>query len=251
MSIYNILKAAKTDIAPDIMTLLMARKLNQRIRRCLPCSRGIQTMLHLADCDVSSGVWRDTMFNRVYHGQFADNYYGESGGGGIAMIADEPLLSGINFAEDDFTIYLVDVSRGDSPRWSNFIVGSENSEPNFSFGRTEFNRIGDYPQKSGIFGTVYGFSRKYRIKYVDVIRYNHLTNQLLLNNDSRTAVYPSVRPSDWSIRISCNTNASDAYGFTNRWVYGYLHFAAAARVYHSDAEVTKNSEWLRNLYDAW
>lgn len=250
MNIYNILKAAKTDIAPDVMTLFLARKLKQRIRSCLPCSRGIQTMLHMDDCDISSGVWRDTIFNKIYHGKFAENYYGEQGGGGIAMIADEPLLSSINFAKDDFTIYLVDVSRGDDPFWSNFIVGIEDNEPVFSFGRLEFNRLGDYPQKSEIFGTAYGWSRSYSTRYVDVIRYNHLTNKLSLYTDSGTTVYPKIRPKNWSVKISCNNNASDAFGFTKRWVYSYLCFAAAAKVYHSDAEIIKNTEWLRNRYNA-
>lgn len=250
MNIYNVLKAAGTDIAPDVMTLFMARKLEQKIRRCLPCSRGIQTMLHIADCDISAGVWRDKMFNKVYHGQFIENYYGEQGGGGIAVIANEPLLSGIDFSSDDFTIYLVDVSRGNSPSWSNFIVGSENSEPNFSFGRMEFNQIGDYPETSGIFGTKTGFSRKYRTRYVDVIRYNHLTNELSLNGDNRTTVYPSARPSNWSVKISCNTNASEEYGFADRWVYGYLNFAAAANVCHSDNETARNADYLRAYYNA-
>ena len=49
MQLYDILKAGKTDKAPDSRTLLLARKLFPPPNSGLPVTRGLRSVLHLAE----------------------------------------------------------------------------------------------------------------------------------------------------------------------------------------------------------
>lgn len=67
MQLYDILKAGKTDKAPDSRTLLLARKLFPPPNSGLPVTRGLRSVLHLADFDAQKSTWTDTTFGKVIY----------------------------------------------------------------------------------------------------------------------------------------------------------------------------------------
>ena len=64
MQLYDILKAGKTDKAPDSRTLLLARKLFPPPNSGLPVTRGLRSVLYLADFDGNGRIGRLIMLKQ-------------------------------------------------------------------------------------------------------------------------------------------------------------------------------------------
>ena len=126
MQLYDILKAGKTDKAPDSRTLLLARKLFPPPNSGLPVTRGLRSVLHLADFDAQKSTWTDTTFGKVYTGA---SVYHQSYG--VCMNANEPLFSGFNFNTDDFTVYIITTAKDYYATWSHYLVGSSDGKDNW------------------------------------------------------------------------------------------------------------------------
>ncbi len=246
-SLYECLKAVKTELYPDILTAIMGKNMRPKGIICpLPKPRAVSTVLLYDDYNDTQKIWYDTTFGISYHGSALLNTYG---GGGVAMIADETLLSNIDLSTTDFTIYLVDVYRSPNPAYTNFLVGGDGTSWDWRFGMSDsMSVIGNAFGISSIYGNKWGNPRTVRIPYVDVIRYNHSTGAFSTYNIGMNDLYPSSKPTNWSVKISCNSNTSEAYGFYEYRVWSYLLFAAAAKVYHTNEEVAENVAWLKEKY---
>lgn len=207
---------------------------------------GMVTRLLFENYDDTAKIWYDTEFNKEYHGSALLNTYG---GGGVAMIADETLLSNIDLSTTDFTIYLVDVYRSSDPSYTNFLVGGDGDSWDWRFGMSDSSSImGNASGASSIYGNRWGNTRTVRRPYVDVIRYNHSTGAMSTYNIGMNNILLSSKPTNWRVKISCNSNTSEKWGFYENRVWSYLLFAAAANVYHTDGEVAENVAWLKEKY---
>ena len=221
MQLYDILKAGKTDKAPDSRTLLLARKLFPPPNSGLPVTRGLRSVLHLADFDAQKSTWTDTTFGKVYTGA---SVYHQSYG--VCMNANEPLFSGFNFNTDDFTVYIITTANSSSSNMDIF---------------------------STCHGTITDYSGS---PYLSCIRYNHANGCVTCESAGIKLPYyyqsinTDPKPSDWSMRVECNCNRTSGTpsDFTSSWVKSYIKFVAAATAYHSDSEVEKNLAWIRSNY---
>lgn len=256
MQLYDILKAGKTDKAPDSRTLLLARKLFPPPNSGLPVTRGLRSVLHLADFDAQKSTWTDTTFGKVYTGA---SVYHQSYG--VCMNANEPLFSGFNFNTDDFTMYIITTAKDYYATWSHYLVGSSDGKDNWSFMHSnqwrELSNGNSSSSNMDIFSTCHGTITDYSgSPYLSCIRYNHANGCVTCESAGIKLPYyyqsikTDPKPSDWSMRVECNCNRTSGTpsDFTSSWVKSYIKFVAAATAYHSDSEVEKNLAWIRSNY---